>query len=136
MTGIDIISELKSITEKLDKLDTYYENIGDMQRDIDYRLCDLYHYIENNSLKTNECYRIIKEIKKQREQRRRLKNDYELLKVYKNNIQRLNNENNRKMVIADIHKTKKELGKNYKNRIYSEEELNEILRKKEVKENE
>lgn len=136
MAGIDIISELKSITEKLDKLDTYYENIGDMQRDIDYRLCDLYHYIENNSLKTNECYRIIKEIKKQREQRRRLKSDYELLKVYKNNIQRFNNENNRKMVIADIHKTKKELGKNYKNRIYSEEELNEILRKKEVKENE
>ena len=107
-----------------------------MQRDIDYRLCDLYHYIENNSLKTNECYRIIKEIKKQREQRRRLKSDYELLKVYKNNIQRFNNENNRKMVIADIHKTKKELGKNYKNRIYSEEELNEILGKKEVKESE
>lgn len=133
MTDINIIEELKEITTKLNNLDNYLDNIGDMQRDIDYRLCDLYHYIENNPLKTNECYRIVKEIKNQREIRRRLKNDYELLRTYKNNSQRLNSEDNRKMFMTTLYKTNKELGKKYKNRIYSEEEMNQILGKKEGK---
>ena len=132
MTDIDVISEVKMITQSLNKLDEYFDNLSDLQREIDYKLSDLYHYIENNQLRTNECYRIIKEIKKQREIRRRLKNDYELLKIYKNNYARFNNENNRKMLLADINKTNKELNKSYKNRIYSEEEMNQILGKKEV----
>ena len=132
MTDIDVISEVKMITQSLNKLDEYFDSLSDLQREIDYKLSDLYHYIENNQLRTNECYRIIKEIKKQREIRRRLKNDYELLKIYKNNYARFNNENNRKMLLADINKTNKELNKSYKNRIYSEEEMNQILGKKEV----
>ena len=132
MTDIDVINEVKMITQSLNKLDEYFDNLSDLQREIDYKLSDLYHYIENNQLRTNECYRIIKEIKKQREIRRRLKNDYELLKIYKNNYARFNNENNRKMLLADINKTNKELNKSYKNRIYSEEEMNQILGKKEV----
>lgn len=127
MTDIDIIEEAKTIITKLNNLDEYFDNMSEMQREVDYKLCDLYHYIENNSLKTNECYRIIKEIKKQRQIRRRLKNDYELLKTYKNGYNKLNNEANRKMLLADIHKTNKELGKNYKNRVYTEEEIKEIL---------
>ena len=127
MTDIDIIEEAKIIITKLNKLDEYFDNMSEMQREVDYKLCDLYHYIENNSLKTNECYRIIKEIKKQRQIRRRLKNDYELLKIYKNGYNKLNNEANRKMLLADIYKINKELGKNYKNRVYTEEEIKKIL---------
>lgn len=118
MIDIDVINEVKMITQSLNKLDEYFDSLSDLQREIDYKLSDLYHYIENNQLRTNECYRIIKEIKKQREIRRRLKNDYELLKIYKNNYSRFNNENNRKMLLADINKTNKELNKSYKNRIY------------------
>ena len=62
MTDIDIIEEAKTIITKLNNLDEYFDNISEMQREVDYKLCDLYHYIENNSLKTNECYRIIIEI--------------------------------------------------------------------------
>lgn len=124
---IDIVDELKTITEKLDNIDKYFDSMGELESNIDMKLSDLYHYIENNTLKTNECYRIVKEIKKQREIRRHLKEDYTLLSTYKNNHARLNNESNRKMLMAEMHKAKKDLAKKYKNRVYTNEEIKKIL---------
>lgn len=134
MTDFDILSETKEIVQKLNELDEYFDSLAEKQRETDYKLSDLYHYIENNQLKTNECYRIIKEIKKQREIRRRLKNDYELLKTFNNNYGRLNNSNNRKMLLAEVNKMNKQLNQKYKNRVYTEEEMRQILGKKEVEE--
>ncbi len=127
MTNFSVLAEIKEIITRLDTLDKYFDGMSEQQSNIDLKLCDLYHYIENNTLKTNECYRITKEIKKQRQLRRNLKNDYELLKIYKGGYTRLNNEANRKMLLADVHKRNKELGKKYKNRVYTEEEIEEIL---------
>lgn len=124
---IDIVNELKVIIDKLDQIDKYFDSMGELESNIDMKLSDLYHYIENNTLKTNECYRIVKEIKKQLEIRRHLKEDYTLLSTYKNNHARLNNENNRKMLMTEMHKAKKNLSKKYKNRVYTEEEIKEIL---------
>ena len=124
---MDIVNELKIVTEKLDMIDKYFDSMGELESNIDMKLSDLYHYIENNSLKTNECYRMIKEIKKQREIRRNLKEDYVLLSTYKNNHQRLNNEANRKMLMVAMYKAKKDLTKKYKNRVYTEEEIKDIL---------
>ena len=124
---MDIVNELKIVTEKLDALDSYFNSMGELESNIDMKLSDLYHYIENNSLKTNECYRMIKEIKKQREIRRNLKEDYVLLSAYRNNHQRLNNEANRKMFMTVMYKTKKDLAKQYKNRVYTDQEIKDIL---------
>ena len=130
---IDIVEDLKNVTENLDKLDNYFNSMSELESNVDMKLSDLYHCIENNQLKTNECYRIVKEIKKQRQIRRNLKNDYELMSVYKNNHARLNNENNRKLFMAELYKRKKELNKKYKNRVYSE--LDNILRGKNDRKN-
>lgn len=124
---MNIVGELKDVTEKLDMLDSYLNSMSELESNVDMKLSDLYHYIEFNTLKTNECYRIVKEIKKQREIRRNLKNDYALLSTYRNNHQRLNNENNRKMLMAEMYKAKKDLNKKYKNRVYTEEEIKNIL---------
>ena len=124
---IDIVEELKSITESLDKIDSYFKSRSELESNVDMKLSDLYHYIEFNNLKTNECYRMIREIKKQREVRRMLKNDYELLRTYKDNHARLNNESNRKIFMSELYKKRKELGKKYKNRVYTDEELKNIL---------
>lgn len=132
---IDIVEELKGITESLDKIDSYFNSMSELESNVDMKLSDLYHCIENNQLKTNECYRIVKEIKRQRQIRRSLKNDYELMSVYKNNHARLNNENNRKLFMTELYKRKKELNKKYKNRVYSEEELENILRGKNDRKN-
>ncbi len=127
MDNFDIIEELKDVTSKLDYLDTYFDSLGELQRTVDLKLSDLYHYIENNPLKTNECYRLMKDIKKQRLLRRQYKNHYELLKAYRKDIQRLNSQDNRKFLMADMYKTKKSLDTRYKNRIYTKEEMDSIL---------
>ena len=127
MTDFNIIEELKVVIEKLDKLDSYFNSMSELESNVDMKLSDLLHYIENNTLKTNECYRIVKEIKKQREIRRVLKNDYALLNVYKNNHQRLNNVKNRKLFLAEMYKTQKSLNSKYKNRVLTDEDFIEIL---------
>ena len=127
MTDFNIVEELKEITSKLDILDTYLDSLGDLQSNVDMKLSDLYHYIENNTLKTNEAYRIVKEIKEQRKLRRKYKQEYELLKTYREDIQRLNSIDNRKFLMTGIYKTQKSLNTKYKNRVYTDEELKIIL---------
>lgn len=127
MDNFDIIEELKDVISKLDYLDSYYDSLGELQRNVDLKLSDLYHYIENNNLKTNECYRMMKELKKQRQLRRTYKNHYELLKQYKTDIQKLNSIDNRKFLLNDMYKMRKSLNTKYKNRVYTDEELKEIL---------
>ena len=127
MTDFNIIEELKDVTTKLDKLDEYFNSMSELESNVDMKLSDLYHYIENNTLKTNECYRIVREIKKQRQIRRILKNDYALLSTYKNNHQRLNNEKNRKLFLAEMYKKQKSLNTKYKNRVLTEEEIIKII---------
>ena len=127
MTDFNIVEELKEITSKLDILDTYLDSLGDLQSNVDLKLSDLYHYIENNTLKTNEAYRIVKEIKEQRKLRRKYKQEYELLKTYKEDIARLNSIDNRKFFMNGIYKLQKSLNTKYKNRVYTDEELKIIL---------
>ena len=124
---IDIVEELKEVIIRLDYLDTYLDSLGELQSNVDLKLSDLYHYIENNSLKTNEAYRIVKEIKEQRKLRRKYKQEYELLKTYKEDIQRLNSVDNRKFLMSGIYKTQKSLNTKYKNRVYTDEDLKIIL---------
>lgn len=124
---MEIVKDLKEVVLKLNELDKYLDSMSELESNVDMKISDLLHYIENNNLKTNECYRIVKEIKKQREIRRTLKNDYTLLINYKNNFQRLNNENNRKIFLAEINKTNKDLNKGYKNRVYTDEDFKNLL---------
>lgn len=120
---MEILATLKEAIDRLEEIESYYNELPKLQSNVDSKLSDLLHYIENNNLKAFEAYRIVKEIHNQRTIRRKLTNDYELLKTYKIHETKLCNENNRKMLLAEIHKTSSRLNQPYKNRVYSEEEL-------------
>ncbi len=124
---MDIISDLKQVITVLDKFDNYRENYPEKVSKVDNKLNDLYHYIENNSLTTNQRYRIVGEIQKIRKERRTLKNAGSLLNYYQKNIGKLNNTNNRKFLLSGINQVNKSLGLKYKNRVYSDEELKNII---------
>lgn len=124
---MNVLEELKSAINTLNKVDEYKDSLVDKLSEQDKRLSDLEHYIEENKLSTNQCYRMIKEIKKQREIRRKIKNDYTILTNYENNINKLINHDNRRMLLEKVYKVNKSLETKYKNRIYTEEEINEIL---------
>ncbi len=119
---MDIISDLKQVITVLDKFDNYRESYPEKVSKVDNKLNDLYHYIENNTLTTNQRYRIVGEIQKIRKERRILKNAGSLLNYYQKNIGKLNNTNNRKFLLSGINQVNKSLDLKYKNRVYSDEE--------------
>lgn len=124
---MNIVEELKKAIEILDKLDEYRSTLPKLQSEIDNKLEDLYHYIENNSLNTSQRYRIVGEIQRLRQERRIIKNNNWLSKSYDTHINKLNNVDNRKMLLAELNKTIKTLDTKYKNRVYSEEEMKELV---------
>ena len=125
---MNVIEEVTTIVTLLNELDNYSSSLVNKISELDLRQQDLLHYIENNSLKTNECYRIIRELKKIRESRRKVKNDMDLLSKYNEQKTKLVSTDNRRFLLAEMHKREKILGKSYTNKGYTDEELEAILK--------
>ena len=125
---MDIIEEVKEIITRLNSLDEYNKNLYHERDVYDEKTIDILHYIENNNLTTSERYRIVKELKNIRTERRKVKNDIELSRVYNDNKNKLSSENNRQFLLQELYNRKKTLGIKYKNRQYTEEELEEIIK--------
>ena len=127
---MNIVYELDNSIQILNKVDEYIETLAEELSNYDKRTTDLLHYIENNNLNAPQSCKIIKEIKKIRLERRKIKKDMELSKVYKDNINKLVNKDSRNMLIAKLHKTEKQLETEYQNRIYTQEDIDNILKGK------
>ena len=123
-----ILEKIIEVSNILDEIDDFESSISSEMSNYNYKLSDLYHYVENNTMDTKRCYRLCKELKKVLKERRQFKNNVELFHEYKNNVQKLNNgKENRQLMLAAIGKRSKQLNQPYKNRVYSEEELKEIM---------
>ena len=125
---MNVIEEVTTIVTLLNELDNYSSGLVNKISELDLKQQDLLHYIENNSLKTNECYRIIRELKKIRENRRQIKNDMDLMSKYNEQKTKLVSTDNRRFLLAEMHKREKILGKSYTNKGYTDEELESILK--------
>lgn len=125
---MDVIEEIKNIVDKLDRIDDYSDSLSDKLSVVDSKLQDLLHYIENNKINILWCYRMIKEIKVLREERRKIKNDMELLSKYSEQKNKIISKENRQFLMTEIYKKEKLLGKNYTNKQYTEEEMQKILK--------
>lgn len=120
---MEILEKIKEANKLLNEVELYFDSVPAQQSKIDSQLSDLYHYIENNNLNAIQSCKIIKQIKLKRQERRKLLNDYELLKTYENNSTKLSNSENRQFLLAELNKTEKRLNNTYKNRIYTEEQF-------------
>lgn len=124
---MNVLDKITQAIKLLQEVDEYKNQLSSLQQEVDYKLSDLYHIIENDPLNAPQSCRIVKKIKELRQQRRKYLNDYELIKCYQNNIQKLTYYDNRKMLLAELNKTNNRLHQAYKNRIYSEEDIKELL---------
>lgn len=125
---MNVIEEIKNIVDKLDRIDDYSNSLSDKLSVVDSKLQDLLHYIENNKINVLWCYRMIKEIKVLREERRKIKNDMELLSKYSEQKNKIISKENRQFLMTEIYKKEKTLSKNYTNKQYTEEEMQKILK--------
>lgn len=134
---MEVLENIKEAIRLLQENEEYYQELngeGGLISVMDSKTDFWLHQIEFNKYDTKQIYRIHNEIKKLRNQRRRYKNDAELIKVFKDNEQKLVNAQNREFLLAQVCKTdSKQKNAKYGSTIYSQEEINEILG---IKENE
>lgn len=119
-----LIVELINIFNNIDEM---IDTNSNRMQEIDLEINDWLHYIENNEIDEKQSIKIIKELKRLRDIRRHLKNEYEIEKIYKDNYSKINGSNSRPFLLTEINKVKKQLNSNYKNRILTEDKIKEIL---------
>lgn len=122
-----IIEKIKSAISILDEIDNMIQTQSQELQQVDYKLSDLYHLIENNELSDEASINVIKTIHELRKQRRSLNNEHELEVVYQNHKSKMIGNDTRQFLITELHKTNKKLNSEYKNRIYTEEEINQLI---------
>ena len=130
---MDVMEKVKEAIDILDEVDDYSSSLQEKLDELNNKQLDLLHYIENNKINIFWCYKMIKEIKNIRVERRKVKQDIELLNRFDNVKNRMLSKDNRQFVMTELYKKEKQLDTTYKNRYYTEEELQNLL--KGVKEN-
>ena len=125
---MDIVEEIRNIVVKLNELEKYKEELPQKLSIQDSKEQDILHLIEYEKFTAFEAYRLLKELKKVRKERRIVKNDCELLQCFSANKNKILNENNRQFLLQDLYNKQRNLKAKYKNRQYTEEEFNKILK--------
>ena len=111
-----IVMQILGINEQLADLDDYFNELPNLQSQIDEELSDLLHYIENNDLTPKQSTKMIKLLKQKRMVRRGLCNDYEIKKTYSTHRNKLAIETQRPFFLMEIRKTTKKLNQQYRYR--------------------
>lgn len=125
---MNIVEEIKEIINKLNKIDDYNATLSQRLNILDEKTQDILHYIENNKISAFACYRIIKELRTLRQERRKVKQDIELSRTYDEHKNKLSSKNNRQFLIQELSVKNKHLQTQYKNRQYTEEDLQNIMK--------
>jgi len=125
---LSILEKIKQIVRLLheneESIEILKNKLSDSDRKIDYWL----HYIELENVPVTQSYRIIKEIKRLRQERRACKNELSLMRTFKDNEQKLCNDQNRDILLNVVCKTnRKQEEAVYSYDAYSQEEINQIL---------
>lgn len=124
----NIKNKVQEVIKILDELEEFEKDIPTNQANVDLIISDLYHLLENQKLNTSQCYRFVKRLKEVLAERRILKEQTDMVRTFVIHQNKLNNSNNRKMLLSELGKREKQLKSEYKYRILSEEDINEIMK--------
>lgn len=126
---MNVIEKITQAVELLNEIDQYDSGLGQLLSESDEREQDLLHFIENNKINVLWCYKYTRELKTIREKRRIIKNDMEIIRKFNEHKTKLvSTLENRKILLTEIHKREKQLNCPYKNRRYTDEEIQKIIK--------
>ena len=132
----EIINQIEEVRQKFDKIDDYFNNLSFLQSQNDEYIQDLLHYVENHDFTQATALKFVELLKEKRRTRRKLNNDFEIKKQFDMNRNKFALGNQRVMAMASLYKKEKDLNKQYKERIISFSELDELISSKKKKKNE
>ncbi len=125
---MNIQEKIIEVNKLLNEIDNYSDSLPNMLSVCDSKIDDLEHLIEFNKLNTAQCYRVIKELRSIRNERRRIKDDMELIRIYKQEQNKLLGVEHRPFLLSNIGKTVKiQSGRKYSYKAYTKEEINELI---------
>ena len=123
-----VLTNLTQAIELLQQNEEYYSELFDLLSETDKKVDYWLHYIENETVPVTQAYKIIKEVKRLRGLRRLYKDELSLMKIFKDNEQKLGNASNRRILLTQVQKTNnKQQNAQYNYEAYTEEEINELL---------
>lgn len=122
-----IIEKIKQAVSLLDEIDEMIDTQSIEIQNTDLQLSDYYHLIENNELSDAASINVIKRIHDLRVLRRSLNKEHEIENTYNTHKSKLAGKETRQFLLHEIYKTVKSLGSQYKNRILTDDDINEIL---------
>ena len=125
---MSVIENIKKAISLLEENENYYQELFELQSQTDKKIDYWLHYIELEKVPVTQSYKIIKEIKRLRNLRRQYKNEMALMRVFKDNEQKLCNISNRKILLNQVCKTdNKQQNAKYSYDAYTSEEIEKIL---------
>lgn len=122
-----IVEKIRQAISMLDQIDEMIQNQSLELQTVDYELSDLYHLIENNELSDVASIKVVNRIRELRRKRRSLNNEHDIEVTYLNHKSKLSGTDTRKFLATEIYKTVKQLSKEYKNRVLTEENIKELM---------
>ena len=122
-----IIDKITNAISILDEIDNMIKTQSEELQKVDYKLSDLYHLIENNELSDEASINVVREIHLLSKVRRSLNNEHDLEVVYQNQKQKMIGNDSRQFLVTELNKTNKRLNSEYKNRVYTEEEIEKLI---------
>lgn len=125
---MNVKEKIQEVSLILDELDDYKDSLSLKLSEMDLRKSDLYHYLELMSLDSKKCYRFCKELKKVLLQRRKIKEDFAVMKHFEEQKTKLiNGRENRQLLVNSVFKHYKNIVKIGESKVYTEEELKELI---------
>ena len=125
---MNVMEEITKAIDILSRIDEYDKSLVNELSVLDCKEQDILHHIEDKPLNILTCYNTLKHIKILRTKRRKVKNDRELLVRFNEIKAKITSNDNRQFILTELHKKEKALQTTYKNRQYSEEDIQKILK--------
>ena len=122
-----VYNKILQATKLIDEIDDLIRTQSEANQRIDQEIGDWLHYIENNDISDRECVNIVAKLKELRIIRRSLRKEYEIERVYKDNASKMMGNNTRGLLLSAINSIVKQLDSEYKNRVLSQEKIEEVL---------
>lgn len=121
------LKTLQDVVQTLETLENIIATNGERQQEVDFKLSDWLHELQNNeNLDDAAMANIAKEIKKLRKERNAIRNENELISEFNKNKQKLFYPEQRQFLISAIQNRNSLLNQDYKNRVVTKEEMSYI----------
>jgi methylthioribose-1-phosphate isomerase len=121
------VQKIKKLIDTYNEVEQFFDDLPSALSKKDKQFSDIYHNIMKAKLTAGNSYRFCREIKKIANERAEIKKNIGIKDTFNIHKQKLDNNGNRGLLGNEIFKKEKSLDTQYKNRIYTDDDIKEML---------